>query len=186
MITWRNHVIMSRPHKVKHIPNKKVVITPTTQAHVQKFLDECQCLGKIQRSRQLQSGVKKEDSKRCRKPTGGKSPPLKKTIISEISQTKEPLSASNTFQMPEDTMQSSQISDMEMRLERSLTTNLTTNMTTTGKEMESRLHASLITSLTTSISNNLQSIIDKSLNNALEKMTSKMAELITSDPTIKK
>ena len=73
--------------------------------------------------------------------------------------------------MPEDTMQSSQIADMETRLERSLTTNLT---------------ASLTTSLTTSISNNLQSIIDKSLNDALEKMTSKMAELIASDPTIKK
>ena len=73
--------------------------------------------------------------------------------------------------MPEDTMQSSQLADMEMRLERSLTTNLT---------------ASLTTSLTTSISNNLQSIIDKSLNDALEKMTSRMAELIASDPTIKK
>ena len=73
--------------------------------------------------------------------------------------------------MPEDTMQSTQLADMEMRLERSLTTNLT---------------ASLTTSLTTSISTNLQSIIDKSLNDALEKMTSKMSELIVSDPTIKK
>ena len=73
--------------------------------------------------------------------------------------------------MPEDTMQSTQLVDMEKRLERSLTTNLT---------------AWLTTSLTTSISPNLQSIIDKSLNNALEKMTSKMSELIASDPTIKK
>ena len=68
-------------------------------------------------------------------------------------------------------MQSTQLADMEMRLERSLTTNLT---------------ALLTTSLTTSISTNLQSIIDKSLNDALEKMTSKMSELIASDPTIKK
>ena len=68
-------------------------------------------------------------------------------------------------------MHSTELADMETRLERSLTTNLT---------------ASLTTSLTTSISTNLQSIIDKSLNDALEKMTSKMSELIASDPTIKK
>ena len=73
--------------------------------------------------------------------------------------------------MPDDNMQSTQLADMEMRLERSLTTNLT---------------ALLTTSLTTSISTNLQSIIDKSLNDALEKMTSKVSELIASDPTIKK
>ena len=78
---------------------------------------------------------------------------------------------SDLQQMSENTMHSTELVDMEMRLERSLTTNLT---------------ASLTTSLTTSISTNLQSIIDKSLNDALEKMTSKMSELIASDPTIKK
>ena len=78
---------------------------------------------------------------------------------------------SHSQQTPDDTMQSTQLADMEMRLERSLTTNLT---------------ASLTTSLTTSISTNLQSIIDKSLNDALEKMTSTMSELIASDPMIKK
>ena len=66
---------MSRLQKVKNTARKKVVITPTTQAHVKKFLDECQCLGKIQRSRQQQSSANKEDTKRRQKPTGGKSPP---------------------------------------------------------------------------------------------------------------
>ena len=65
---------MSRLQKVKNTARKKVVIMPTTQAHVKKFLDECQCLGKIQRSRQQQSSANKEDTKRRRKPTGGKSP----------------------------------------------------------------------------------------------------------------
>ena len=66
---------MSRLQKVKNTARKKVVITPTMQAHVKKFLDECQHLGKIQRSRQQQSSANKEDTKRQRKPTGGKSPP---------------------------------------------------------------------------------------------------------------
>ena len=95
-------------------------------------------------------------------------PPRKKTNITESDKLSP---TSDLQQMPEDTMQSTQLADMEMRLERSLTTNLT---------------ASLTTSLTTSISTNLQSIIDKSLNDALEKMTSKMSELIALDPTIKK
>ena len=94
--------------------------------------------------------------------------PLKKTNITESDKLSP---TSGLQQMPEDTMQSTQLADMEMRLERSLTTNLT---------------ALLTTSLTTSISTNLQSIIDKSLNDALEKMTSKMSKLIASDPTIKK
>ena len=55
---------MSRLHKVKITVREKAVIMPTMQAHVKKFLDECQCLGKIQRSRQQQSAVKKEDNKR--------------------------------------------------------------------------------------------------------------------------
>ena len=55
---------MSRPYKVKNTAKKKVVITPTMQAHVQKFLDECQCLGKIQRSRQHQIALQKEENKR--------------------------------------------------------------------------------------------------------------------------
>ena len=81
------------------------------------------------------------------------------------------LATSHPSQLPEDTMESTQLAYMEMRLEKSLTTNLT---------------ASLTTSLTTSISTNLQSIIDKSLNDALEKMMSKMTQLIASDPIIKK
>ena len=41
---------MSRLQKVKNTARKKIVIMPTMQAHVKKFLDECQHLGKIQRS----------------------------------------------------------------------------------------------------------------------------------------
>ena len=64
--TWHNHVIEHyvKVTKVKNNARKKVVITPTMQAHVKKFLDECQRLGKIQRSRQQQSSANKEDTKR--------------------------------------------------------------------------------------------------------------------------
>ena len=80
--------------------------------------------------------------------------------------------------------ESTHIADMEHRLEKSLTKSLTTSMTTNGKEMESRLHTSLTSSLTSSLSTSLQSIIDKSLNDALEKMTSRMADLIASNPMV--
>ena len=65
---------MSRLHKVKNTARKKVITMPTTQAHVKKFLDECQRLGKIQRSRQQKGAVTQENNKRRRRPTGCKSP----------------------------------------------------------------------------------------------------------------
>ena len=150
--------------------------------HVQKFLDECQRIGKLQRIKQRQSLLRKEDTKRRRNPTGGISPPQKKTIVSPLVGQENQLSTSQ----PEIMTESTRISDMEQHLEKTLTKNLTASMTTNGKEMENRLHASLTTSLTTSLSTNLQSIIDKSLNDALEKMTSRMVDLIASNPIVQK
>ena len=74
---------MLRQPKSKNTTKKKVAITPMTQVHVQKFLDECQRIGKLQQIKQKQNLLKKEDTKRCRNPTGGISPPLKKAIVDQ-------------------------------------------------------------------------------------------------------
>ena len=55
--------IMSRPNKIKNFTRKKGPSTPTMQAQVQKFLEECQRLGKIQKARQKAQNSHKEEQK---------------------------------------------------------------------------------------------------------------------------
>ena len=172
---------MLRQPKSKNTTKKKVVITPTTQAHVQKFLDECQRIGKLQRIKQKQNLLKKERHQKAQKSYWRDFTTFKKAIVSQPTEKADHLL---TNIQTEIMMASTHIADIEQRLEKSLTKSLTTSMTTNGKEMESRLHTSLISSLTSSLSTNLQSIIDKSLNDALEKMTSRMADLIASNPMV--
>ena len=54
---------MPRPNKIKNFTRKKGPSTPTMQAQVQKFLEECQRLGKIQKARQKAQNSHKEEQK---------------------------------------------------------------------------------------------------------------------------